>query len=448
MGRLPEEFISQLKQETSIVDLFSTYADLKKRGRVYVCCCPFHAEKTPSCTIYPDTYSFYCFGCGEGGDVISFFSKIENMSYMEAIKTLAQRANMILPIQSNQQKQQLTISKDRCYEINRDAKDFYHGMLLCRENRPALEFLARHLINNPQRVQIVKKFGLGFAPDKPNMLRNYLIKKGYSERELIFSGVCYGNDDYFQNRIIFPVIDSRGNITGFAGRAIDSQKSRWLITQKTPVFDRKQVLFSINFAKKSSSKTLILAEDCLNAVAIYLTGFENVIALLDTNITFQLIKSIAQYANEVIITYPVNQTILNYFSEANLPTKTLNLVQMQSPENYIITYGAEKFRNLIANAKDANLIQLENCQNGLDLESKQDKNMILQNSIQVLAGIKNPLERDIYLVETAKKLNINPDNLRIQVNQNIQKKFKSQSKNASTRSLTPEELGNSKNSIG
>ncbi|MDE7094696.1 MAG: hypothetical protein K2O52_07275 [Oscillospiraceae bacterium] len=193
---------------------------------------------------------------------------------------------------------------------------------------------------------------------------------------------------------------------------------------------------------------MILAEDCLNAVAIYLTGFENVIALLDTNITFQLIKSIAQYANEVIITYPVNQTILNYFSEANLPTKTLNLGEMQSPENYIITYGAEKFRNLIANAKDANLIQLENCQNGLDLESKQDKNMILQNSIQVLAGIKNPLERDIYLVQTAKKLNINPDNLRIQVNQNIQKKFKSQSKNASTRSLTQEELRSSKKSIG
>ncbi|MDE6657298.1 MAG: DNA primase, partial [Oscillospiraceae bacterium] len=240
-----------------------------------------------------------------------------------------------------------------------------------------------------------------------------------------------------------------GNIIGFAGKAIDTMESRWLITYRTPVFDRKQVLFSLNFAKKSLSKTLILAEDALNAVAIYLAGFENVIAPLDINITPQLVKLISQHASEIIFTYPVKQNILNYFSEVNLPVKILDYNQRQSPRIYIKLYGAEKFKNLIQNARDANLMQLENCQNGLDLESQEDKNILLQRNIQVLKGIKNALEREVYLESTAKKLNINPEILRTQINKEIKKNYKSSSnsKNSNTRSLTPEELqGNAKKS--
>ena len=455
MAILPEEFISQLKQANSIIDLFNTYADLKKRGRVYVCCCPFHAEKTPSCTIYPETNSFYCFGCGEAGDVIGFLMKIEDLSYMNAVRTLAQRAGMTMPLQSNfqQKQQQPTISRDRCYEINRDTADFYHKLLLHRDNKSALQHLATYLRSCPQRPKTVQKYKIGFAPNQPDLLLHYLTKKGYSKKELVFAGVCdknYNNTifDYFQNRIIFPVTDSRGNIMGFAGRAINSQDSVWQVTHKTPVFDRKQVLFSLNFARQSSSKTLILAEDALNAVAIYLAGFENVIAPLDTSITRQLVKLISQYANEIIITYPVNQNILNYFSEVNLPVKLLNFNQIQSPRIYIKLSGAENFRNLIHNAGDANLMQLEHCQTGLDLESPEDKNIILQRNIQVLKGIKNNLEREVYLESTAKKLNINPEILRTQVNQEFQKNYKSHTKSKITgsRSLTPEELmGKTKN---
>ncbi|MDE6657287.1 MAG: DNA primase, partial [Oscillospiraceae bacterium] len=155
MARLPEEFISQLKQANSIVDLFSAYADLKKRGRVYVCCCPFHAEKTPSCTIYPETHSFYCFGCGESGDVIKFLMKIDDLSYIDAVRTLAQRAGMTMPLQTNFQhkQQQPTISHDKCYEINRDTADFYHKLLLHRDNKSALQHLATDLRSCPQRPQ-------------------------------------------------------------------------------------------------------------------------------------------------------------------------------------------------------------------------------------------------------------------------------------------------------
>lgn len=439
MAKLPEDFISQLKQANSIVDLFRAYAELKKQGRNYVCCCPFHAEKTPSCTIYPEgDPHFYCFGCGESGDVITFLMKMDDLSYMDAVRTLAQRSGMTVPVQ-NQPAQKPTIQRDRCYEINRDTANFYYQMLLRGNNKTGLQYLSAHQI----RPQTVKKYGLGFAPNEWHQLRDYLKQKGYSESELVFAGVCRRNSngnvyDYFQNRIIFPVMDLRGNITGFAGMAIDAQNILWIISPENPVFSRKKSLFSLNFAKHASSDVMILANDPFNAVAMYQAGFENVIAPMEPIITLQSAKLISQHVNEVIITFPVNQTVLNNFSELNLSVKILHSEYMQTPEAYLQQYGAEQFRNLIDNAGDANLVQLEQCQTGLNPESQEDKNTILQRSIQVLSGIKNPLEREIYLVNTAKKLNMNPDNLRIQINQNFKKRSKSQM--TRTRSLKKEEL--------
>ncbi|MDE5753278.1 MAG: DNA primase, partial [Oscillospiraceae bacterium] len=269
MAKLSEEFINQLKEANPIVDVFNSYAELKKRGRIYVCCCPFHVEKTPSCTIYPDTHSFYCFGCGESGDVITLLMKMDDLSYMNAVRTLANRAGMTLPIQ-NKQEHKFQISYDKCYEINRETANFYYNKLLRGTDKSGLQFLAAHRI----RPQTVKKFGIGFASDDPQQLLHYLRSKNYSENELLLTGVCRRNpdgslSDYFRNQILFPVIDLRGNITGFTGKIIPGEESHWSVTPENAVFSRKKLLFSLNIARyaiaETASKTIILAQDALNA---------------------------------------------------------------------------------------------------------------------------------------------------------------------------------------
>lgn len=443
MAKLSEEFINQLKEANPIVDVFNSYAELKKRGRIYVCCCPFHVEKTPSCTIYPDTHSFYCFGCGESGDVITLLMKMDDLSYMNAVRTLANRAGMTLPIQ-NKQEHKFQISYDKCYEINRETANFYYNKLLRGTDKSGLQFLAAHRI----RPQTVKKFGIGFASDDPQQLLHYLRSKNYSENELLLTGVCRRNpdgslSDYFQNQILFPVIDLRGNITGFTGKIIPGEESHWSVTPENAVFSRKKLLFSLNIARyaiaETASKTIILAQDALNAAAIWQAGCENVVASW-AFMTPQLVKLIAQYASEVILTYPVEQNALNDFSDADLSVRLLHLEYAQTPENYLRQHTPEEFRNLITHAGDANLIQLENCQNDLDPKDQENQSVILQRSMQILAGIRNPLEREVYLVNTAKNLQVSPDYLRIQMDLYTKRQTISQKSGVSTRSLRKEEL--------
>ncbi|MDE5768562.1 MAG: hypothetical protein K2H82_04175 [Oscillospiraceae bacterium] len=445
MTKLSEEFISQLKEANPIVDVFNSYVQLKKRGRIYVCCCPFHVEKTPSCTVYPEESAhFYCFGCGESGDVISFLMKIENLSYMDAVRTLADRAGMTLPIQTQQEKK-FQISHDKCYEINRKTANFYYDRLLRGNDKAGLQFLADHQI----RPQTVKKFGIGFAADAQQLL-HYLRSEQYSDQELLSAGVCRRNpdgslSDYFQNQmILFPVLDPRGNITGFTGKFVSHSGTSWVTSPESTIFSQKKLLFCLNVARQavteSDSKTLILAQDVLNAVTIWQNGFENVVAPLGTFIMPQLVKLISQYASEVIFTYQAERNILNYFSDADIPVRLLNLEQIRTPVDYFRQHSPEEFRNLLQQARDANLIQLETCQNGLNPESQEDKSILVQRNIQTLGEIRDALEREVYLVNIAKTLQISPDYLRIQLDNYLKRRTIPRKSRMDTRPLRKEEL--------
>ncbi|MBR1530065.1 MAG: DNA primase [Oscillospiraceae bacterium] len=434
MARLSEEFISQVKAANDIVDLFRIYADVKKRGRIYVCCCPFHSEKTPSCTIYPENNSFYCFGCHAGGDVIKFTMLTDNVNYIEAVKILAQRCGMTMPAFSPEEKQQSQF-RDKCYEINRETANFYYLNLLKGTDRQGLQYLKSMQI----RPETVQKYALGYAPDDTQSLYHHLRKKGYSDKELLVSGVCRksrntGIYDTFQNCIIFPAVDFRGNVTAFGGKPLNPPGSPELYTDRSPVSDKNKLIFSLNTAKKEmTAKSLILAENYFSAAAVYQAGFANVIAVPEI-VTFHHIKAITQYAEELLLIsspashYGQVQNIRNQCSEAGINLRIVSLPEASDSADFLRTHDIDSFRTLLVNAGDAVQTALQNSWEHLDTE--QDKTVMIQESAKILAGIRNPLEREIYLNETARKLNLTPEQMQNQIDRFYHKTIKIQTTNS------------------
>lgn len=434
---LPEDFIHRLRDANDITDTFSSYANLKRRGRTYVCNCPFHSEKTPSCTIFPDTQSFYCFGCGAGGDVISLVMRMENLPYIEAVRLLAQRGGLEMPADSQKDALQAK-QRTRCLEINRETARFFYKQLTSGQNKAGLRyFYERKLL--PETVQ---KYGLGYAPDSWDSLRNHLRSLGFSDNEMITAGVCLlGRDgksayDAFRNRVMFPIIDLRGNIIGFGGRVLNDSKPKYLNTNKTPVFDKGRNLFSLNFAKNAASSKMILAEGYMDVIAIHQAGFPNVVATLGTAITPDQARLISQYAKEVIIAYDsdgagqtATQKALNHFSAVGLPARILKMEGAKDPDEYIKKFGPDRFRVLIDNAGDALNFKLDKCRDGLDLQTEIGKTEYLRRCVRVLADIRNPLEREVYISRTAKELEIRTDLLQQQVDKEAAQKSGYEKKN-------------------
>lgn len=425
---LSEDFMYRLREANDITSAFGMYVNLKKRGRTHVCNCPFHSEKTPSCTVFPDTQSFYCFGCGAGGDVITFTMKMENLSYMEAVRLLAQRCGMELPSE-NPEEARNAKRRVRCLEINRETANFYYKQLISGNDKSGLQYFAKRQLS----PAIIKKYGLGFAPDDWHALHNHLRQKGYSDEELVTAGVCQRSQngnvyDNFRNRVMFPIVDLRGNVIGFGGRVLDDSKPKYLNTSGTPVFDKGRNLFSMNFAKNASSTTMILAEGYMDVIAIHQAGFENVVATLGTAITADQARLISQYATEVVIAYDsdgagqaATQKALNHFSAVGLPARILKIEGAKDPDEFIKKYGTEQFRILIDHAGDALNFRLDKCREGLDLETEIGKTELLRRSVRVLAEISNPLEREIYIARTAKELEIRVETLQLQVDRAAQR---------------------------
>lgn len=448
---LPEEFIYRLRESNDITSAFGMYVNLKKRGRTHVCNCPFHSEKTPSCTVFPDTQSFYCFGCGAGGDVITFTMKMENLSYIEAVRLLAQRSGLELPSE-NPDEARNAKRRVRCLEINRESANFFYKQLVSGNDKRGLEYFAQRKL----QPAIIKKYGLGFAPDDWHALRDHLRSKGYSDEEMVVAGVCQQSQngnvyDNFRNRVMFPIVDLRGNVIGFGGRVLDDSKPKYLNTGKSPVFDKGRNLFSMQFAKNASSTTMILAEGYMDVIAIHQAGFENVVATLGTAITPDQARLISQYAKEVVIAYDsdgagqaATQKALNHFSAVGLPARILKIESAKDPDEFIKKFGTEQFRILIDHAGDALNFRLDKCREGLDLQTEIGKTELLRRSVNVLAGISNPLERDVYITRTAKELEVRVEVLRSQVDHAVQRNTKSAQKSQfraiEARSLQKDEI--------
>ena len=430
-----DEFLYNLRNANPIETVMGGYVNLIRRGRNYVCSCPFHSEKTPSCTIFTDTQSFYCFGCGAGGDVITFTMKIENLDFSEAVKLLAQRSGMEVPEYGNNDSGYAK-RKTRIYEMNRIAANYFYTNLFKGIDKSGLKYFAERKLT----PQTIKKYGLGYASDSWNELTELLHSKGYAYEEITDAWLAGNKNgrtfDMFRKRVMFPIVDLRGNIIGFGGRVLDGSQPKYLNTGKTPVFDKGSNLFSMNFAKNSNAKRLILCEGYMDVIAVNQAGFDNVVATLGTAITPDQARLISHYAEEVIVAYDsdgagqkATQKAINHFADVGLRTRIIHMEGAKDPDEYIKKFGRDRFRMLLDGSNDANDFMLDKCEDGLDLSTEIGRVELLKRTSRVLVGIESPLEREVYISRTSKKCDIPVQVLKTHIDNMLKKNSSSMKKN-------------------
>ena len=424
---LPELFIQQLKQSCDMERIVSGYLPLKKKGRYLVGLCPFHSEKSPSFYVYPQNQSFYCFGCGAGGDVITFIRRIENLEYMEAVKLLADRCGLELPMDSDQSDERSMLKK-RVLEINRESARFFHSCLMSEQGRQAYEYL----ISRGRDRKTIRHFGLGYAPAGWDGLLNHLRTKGFSDNDMLEANVVtkgkYGPHDRFSNRVIFPIIDLRGNVVAFGGRALDDKGAKYLNSSDTPVFKKSKTLFALNFAKTSKRPGLILAEGYMDVIAIHQAGFDNAVASLGTALTEEQARLISQYAERVVLAYDsdgpgqaATKRAMNIFDEVGVKVSVLSMTGAKDPDEFIKKYGTERFAMLLDNSRNPVEFELSKLRTTHDTAQADGKVGYLKEACKLFAGIRNPVEREVYITQTANELAISPQAIKAQI-ENLDKR--------------------------
>lgn len=424
---LPELFIQQLKQSCDMERIVSGYLPLKKKGRYLVGLCPFHSEKSPSFYVYPQNQSFYCFGCGAGGDVITFIRRIENLEYMEAVKLLADRCGLELPMDSDQSDERSMLKK-RVLEINRESARFFHSCLMSEQGRQAYEYL----ISRGRDRKTIRHFGLGYAPAGWDGLLNHLRAKGFSDNDMLEANVVtkgkYGPHDRFSNRVIFPIIDLRGNVVAFGGRALDDKGAKYLNSSDTPVFKKSKTLFALNFAKTSKRPGLILAEGYMDVIAIHQAGFDNAVATLGTALTEEQARLISQYAERVVLAYDsdgpgqaATKRAMNIFDEVGVKVSVLSMTGAKDPDEFIKKYGTERFAMLLDNSRNPVEFELSKLRTTYDTAQADGKVGYLKEACKLFAGIRNPVEREVYITQTANELEISPQAIKAQI-ENLDKR--------------------------
>lgn len=412
----PDSFLQELKLRSDITEIASSYVNLKRHGRNMVGLCPFHGEKTPSFNIYTENGSFYCFGCGAGGDVITFIMKIENLDYVEAVKFLAQRAGMEMP--ENTYDDSLSKLRMRIYEANREAARFFHATLLSQRGQNGLNYLRGRALSD----RTIRHFGLGFADDDWNSLCNHLKNKGFSEYEIYSANLAFkrknGNGIYdrFVNRVMFPIIDLRGNVIAFGGRIMTDEKPKYLNTSDTPVFKKSENLFSLNNAKSSGTRTLILCEGYMDVIALNQAGFTNAVATLGTALTNEQAVLMKRYADEVIICYDADGAgqkatarAIDILRNAGLPIKILTVPSGKDPDEFIRSKGENgpaAFKLLIDKCGNDIEYRLMKLKENYNLNTTDGKVAFLNEAVKIVATIESPIERDVFASKLCAELEI------------------------------------------
>ncbi|HCX45697.1 MAG TPA: DNA primase [Ruminococcaceae bacterium] len=419
--RLSDAFLEQLRANTDIESVISPYVNLRRRGKNLVGLCPFHNEKTPSFTVYPENGSFYCFGCGVGGDVITFVRRMENLDYMEAVKQLADRAGMALPEDGYDD----TLAKKRTAVLaaNRAAAKFFHAQLYTEQGRQALDyFLDRGLA-----PETIRHFGLGFAPNDWRALKRHLNKQGFDDVLLESANLLRRSDkngkvsyyDNFRNRVMFPIIDPRGNVIAFGGRVLDDSKPKYINTSDTLVYKKSNGVFALNFAKNGNDGKLIIAEGYMDVIALHQAGFTNAVACLGTALTKEQANLLSRYADTIILSYDADEAgqkatarALGIFGTTGMEIKVLHLEGGKDPDEIIKKYGAQRFQAIIDGAANDTEYRLLKARQGIDLATDDGKVKYLSVAAEILAEIGSPVEVDVYASRLAHELGV--DKLAIQ----------------------------------
>lgn len=420
---ISERFIQELQERVDIEEVVSSHITLRRRGKTLVGLCPFHNEKTPSFTVYPDTNSFYCFGCGAGGDVISFIRRIDNLDYVEAVKTVAQMAGMSMP--EDGYDDTLAKRRMRLLAANREAARFFNACLMDEKNRPALDYFLRRALT----PATIRHFGLGYAPDSWHALTEHLRSKGFTYEEMVLANLVRRSDkngkanyyDNFRNRVMFPIIDLRGNVIAFGGRVMDDSKPKYINTSDTPVYKKSSGVFALNFAKNANENKLLLVEGYMDVIALHQAGFTNAIACLGTAFTSEQANLLSRYAEEIIICYDndgagreATQRALAVLGKTGLKLRVVTMSGGKDADEIIRTHGKERFTELLGMAANKTEYRLLQERNKYNLNTDDGKLRFLTAAAQILAEC-SAIECDIYATRLSNELGVSAESINAQV---------------------------------
>lgn len=427
MMALSEDFLQELRNNNDIISVAQNYVELKRSGRTYSCRCPFHSDSTPSCHFYEDTQSFFCFGCSAGGDVVTFIRLIENLDYIDAVRFLAQRAGMAMPEERADGTAKL---RQRLYEMNRAAGAFFHRALFAPEGAAALAYLRGRNLSD----HTIKRFGLGFAQDDFHKLHFYMRSQGFSDFELADGALLTQNNnkfyDKFRNRPMFPIFDTRGNIVGFGGRAMGDAKPKYLNTDETLVFQKREMLYALNYAKNSKADYFILCEGYMDVIAMHQAGFDSAVASLGTAITPAQARLLSRMGKkEVILSYDSDEAGqkaasrgINIFAEAGVKARVLKISGAKDPDEFITRFGAEAFRHLLESSGSAIDFEMDKLSKGLDLMTEDGKSTYIKRAVGFLAGLSNSLDREVYISRAARTAEIPAEAVRVAVDGELRRR--------------------------
>lgn len=433
--RLPNNFIQEVVERTDIEELIGRYVTLKRAGaNNLIGLCPFHSEKTPSFTVAPAKRMFYCFGCHAGGDAVTFVRLAENLSYLDAVEYLANRAGIPMPRGLDEKPGEQTVTRRRVLDMNLDAAKFFRACLF----DPTLGEPGMAYLRGKRRLSdaTIKHFGLGYAPADFGMLTDHMHRLGYTDEELQVGFLCGKNRktgrsyDYFRGRVMFPIIDTLGNVVAFGGRVLDDSKPKYLNTSDTPAFRKSNHLFALNFAKNDCAERMILCEGYMDVIALHAAGFSAAVATLGTAITPNHARIFSKYTKQVVITYDSDEAgqnaankAMRVLGEVGMDVRVLRLDGAKDPDEYIVKFGAEKFRRALDGSRTGFDYKTENILAKYDLSVPSDRIRASGELCELIAGYPSAVERAVYVDQIAKVLNLAPEILQNTIDKTRQKQL-------------------------
>lgn len=412
---IPSRFIDELVARCDIVDVVSDYVALNKKGGSYWGLCPFHGEKSPSFHVVPDRQSYHCFGCGKGGGSISFVMELEHLPFPEAVRLLSKRVGMEFPEEENDG--QFRKQRDRLLRLNKEAARYFHTKLYAAEGRSALEYLQARGLSKAT----LTCFGLGFSPDAWDNLLLSMGSLGYEKQELIDAGLAVSGQkgriyDRFRGRVMFPIIDVRGDVIGFGGRVLDNGTPKYLNSPDTMIFNKSQNLFALNLAKGTKAGRMILTEGYMDTIALYQAGFDCTVASLGTAFTPYHARLLSRYTKEVIIAYDSDEAgvsaakrAIPFLEKSGLKVKVLQMQGAKDPDEYVKTFGRESFLQLLDRSEDHIEYILTQIQHKYQLDEDTQKIDFVREAAEMVAGLSSPVEREVYAGRISKTTGIQKD---------------------------------------
>ena len=440
---IPSSFKDELVARSDIVDVVSDYVTLTPKGGSYWGLCPFHGEKTPSFHVLPDRQLYHCFGCGKGGGVVSFVMEMENLPFLDALRLLAKRAGMEFPEgdldESSRRK------RNRLLNLNKEAARFFHSQLHSPVGQPGLDYLQRRGLSKG----IMTRFGLGFAPDSWDSLIRAMAQKGYEKRDLLDAGLAVSNQkgsiyDRFRNRVMFPIIDLRGDVIGFGGRVLGEGTPKYLNSPDTPVFNKSRNLFALNLAKNTKLGRIVLTEGYMDTISLYQAGFDCAVASLGTSLTADHAKLLSRFTKEVVICYDADSAgvqaanrAIPMLEKTGLKVKVLRVTGAKDPDEFLRSFGRDAFARLLDQSENYVEYNLRQLQSGYDLTDPLQKAEFARAGAELLASLDSPVEREVYAGQLSEMTGVGKAALLQEIQRVQDQRLRAAKKKQTRRNLTP-----------